>query len=111
MEAPENGGALCRRTGRTPQARACIQDVGLVQVKAVLLITVCDNERRLDQEKMKVELESLFGDVPKYAMHAWILDKEENNSNTYTFIKACVNLVVSFGYHVENKSIHGHHTF
>ena len=55
---PGKRGALCRRTGRTPQARACIQDVGLVQVKAVLLITVCDNERRLDQEKMKVELES-----------------------------------------------------
>ena len=35
-----------------------IQDAGLVQVKAVLLVTVCDNERRLDQEKMKVELES-----------------------------------------------------
>ena len=34
---------------------------------------------------MKVELESLFGDVPKYAMHARILEKEENNSNTYTF--------------------------
>ena len=41
--------------------------------------------RRLDQEKMKVELESQFTSLPKYTMHAWILEKEENNSNTYTF--------------------------
>ena len=31
---------------------------------------------------MKVELESLFDDVSKYAMHAWILEKEENNDNS-----------------------------
>ena len=41
--------------------------------------------RRLDQEKMKVELESQFTSLPKYTMHAWILEKEENNSNTYMF--------------------------
>ena len=40
--------------------------------------------RRLDKETMKVELESKFADVPKYTMHAWILEKKENNSNTYT---------------------------
>ena len=62
-----------------------IQDVGLIQVTEVSLVTVSDNVRCLGQEKMKVELESLFGDVPKYAMHARILEKEENNSNTYTF--------------------------
>ena len=68
--------------------------------------------RRLDQEKMKVELESQFTSLPKYTMHAWILGKEENNSNIYRLIKACVNLVVSFGCHVHNKTIlHGHDTF
>jgi len=53
-----------------------MQDVGLLQIKAVSLVTVCDNVRRLDKETMKVELESKFADVPKYTMHAWILEKK-----------------------------------
>ena len=53
-----------------------IQDVGLLQIKAISLVTVCDNVRHLDKEKMKVELESKFVVVPKYTMHAWILEKE-----------------------------------
>ena len=42
-----------------------IHDVCLIQVTEVSLVTVSDNVRCLGQEKMKVELELLFGDVPK----------------------------------------------
>ena len=69
-----------------------IQDAGLVQVKAVLLVTVCDNVRLLDQKKTEVELESQFPLVPKYTMHAWILEKEKRKILTHTRLsKAYVN--------------------